>query len=164
MLQLPLQREACLPSILKTKQNRFNQFVIYTQRTKITYAFALGICCYVFRTKRFLFVVSCHSIGAWKLALLFEVVFWKDSKYISGSFDVRKSSCSTSKDGGKKKKVRKAVQHRSLPWRLILLRLPLVESALVPVLCGWRQEDAKWTPGTMVSVVGALIWALSCRK
>lgn len=50
--------------------------------------------------KGFLFVVSCHSLRAWKLAFLFEVVYRKDCKYISGSFDLRKSSCSTSKDGG----------------------------------------------------------------
>lgn len=51
----------------------------------------------------FLFVVSYHSIRAWKLVFLFEVVFRKGCKYISGSSDFRKSSCSTSKDGEKRK-------------------------------------------------------------
>lgn len=91
----------CLPGKKPKLQNWFNPFVIWTWRVRVTCALSPEICCYVC-TKWVLFIVPCHSLRAWKLAFLFEAVFRKDCKYISGSFDFWKSSCSTSERCGEK--------------------------------------------------------------
>lgn len=131
MLQLPLQwEEAYFPSVWKKNklQNWFNPFVIQTWRVRVTSALTPEICCSVFCTKWVLFIVPCHSLRAWKLAFLFEAVFRKDCKYISGSFDFWKSSCSIPKrwGGGRSQKSSAALISSGSP------RL----SPLVPVLGG----------------------------
>lgn len=68
--------------------------------------------------KGFLFVVSYHSIRAWKLVFLFKVLFRKGCKYISGSSDFRRNSCSTSKGGEIESQKSSAAQISSLAFDL----------------------------------------------